>query len=263
MEKLKTRTYLKSPSKRFDPFALLISIVGLGFVFYVANRVGATAQVLDVRSAIIVVGGTFFVLLFQFDFTSAFVSIKIILKSLLGTPDRPILKILRQLDTAIINDQSLDKLRRGDRLTGELLNDIVYMYHKGLLYEEIDTFVTTRIADEYLHRELAVSLLNKAATIAPALGLFGTVLGLIGVLRSLNTPEGIGASMSLALLTTMYGTGLGSLVFTPLSGRIEHHNVIYLEAHRQLLNKIGLLLKRTERRMSRARLKEVNAYEVE
>lgn len=263
MEKLKTRTYLKIPSKRFDPFALLISIAGLGFVFYVANRVGATAQVLDVRSAIIVVGGTFFVLLFQFDFTSAFVSFKIIIKSLLGTPDRPVLRILRQLDTAIINDQSLDKLRRGDRLTGELLNDIVYMYHKGLLYEEIDTFVTTRISDEYLHRELAVSLLNKAATIAPALGLFGTVLGLIGVLRSLNTPEGIGASMSLALLTTMYGTGLGSLVFTPLSGRIEHHNVIYLEAHRQLLNKIALLLKRTERRMSRARLKEVNAYEIE
>lgn len=263
MEKLKTRTYLKIPSKRFDPFALLISIAGLGFVFYVANRVGATAQVLDVRSAIIVVGGTFFVLLFQFDFTSAFVSFKIIIKSLLGTPDRPVLRILRQLDTAIINDQSLDKLRRGDRLTGELLNDIVYMYHKGLLYEEIDTFVTTRISDEYLHRELAVSLLNKAATIAPALGLFGTVLGLIGVLRSLNTPEGIGASMSLALLTTVYGTGLGSLVFTPLSGRIEHHNVIYLEAHRQLLNKIALLLKRTERRMSRARLKEVNAYEIE
>ena len=72
MEKLKTRTYLKAPSKRFDPFALLISIAGLGFVFFVANRVGATAQVLDVRSAIIVVGGTFFVLLFQFDFTFCF-----------------------------------------------------------------------------------------------------------------------------------------------------------------------------------------------
>ena len=263
MDKLRARTYLKSPSKRFDPFALLISVVGLGFVFYVANRVGVSAQVLDVRSAIIVIGGTFFVLLFQFDFTSSFVSLKIILKSLFGTPDRPVLKILRQLDTAIINDRSLDKLRKGDRMTGELLNDIVYMYHKGLLYEEIDTYVTTRISDEYLHRELAVSLLNKAATVAPALGLFGTVLGLIGVLRSLNTPEGIGASMSLALLTTVYGTGLGSLVFTPLSGRIEHHNVIYLEAHRQLLNKIALLLKRSERRMSRARLKEVNAYEIE
>lgn len=263
MEKLKARTYLKVPSKRFDPFALLISLAGLGFVFFVANRVGLVDQVLDIRSFIIVVGGTFFVLLFQFDFTSSFVSFKIILKSLFGTPDRPVLKILRQLDTAIINDRRLDELRKGEAITGELLNDIVYMYHKGLLYEEIDTFVTARISDEYLHRELAVSLLNKAATISPALGLFGTVLGLVSVLRSLNTPEGIGASMSLALLTTVYGTGLGSLVFTPLSGRIEHHNVIYLEAHRQLLNKIALLLKRSERRMSGSQLKEVNAYEVE
>lgn len=263
MEKLKTKSYLKTPSKRFDPFALFISLAGIIFVFVTANKAGSVYQVFDIRSFIIVAGGTLFTLLFQFDFTSSLISMKIILKSLLGTPEKSVTKILRQLDDAIISDISLDELRKGEKLTGELLNDIVYMYQKGLLYEEIDTFVTARISDEYLHRELAVSLLNKAASIAPALGLFGTVLGLVGVLRSLNTPDGIGSSMSLALLTTVYGTGLGSLVFTPLSGRIEHHNIIYLEAHKQLLNKIAVILKRSERRMSKPRLKEVNAYEVE
>lgn len=262
-EKIKKKSYLKTPNKRFDPIALTLSLVGIIYVLFTASEAGAIAQVFDLRSLIIVVGGTVFVLLFQFDFTATFVSLKITLKSLLGTPDKKIIQILHQLDNAIITDIGLEELREGEMLTGELLNDIVYMYHKGLLYEEIDTFVTAKVTDEYLHRELAVSLLNKAATIAPALGLFGTVLGLIGVLRSLNTPEGIGASMSLALLTTVYGTGLGSLVFTPLSGRIEHHNVIYVEAHKQLLNKVAVLLKRSERRLSKPQLKEVNAYEVE
>ncbi len=85
--------------------------------------------------------------------------------------------------------------------------------------------------------------------IAPALGLLGTVIGLIGVLNSLNDPSKIGPSMALALMTTAYGAGLGSLILTPLAGRIEHHNVIYLENHKRLMSKVSVLLTREERQM--------------
>ena len=263
MDKLKEKSYLKIPKKRFDPIALLLSIAGLAFVFITAGKASSIQHMLDIRGLIIVIGGTVFVLLFQFDFSSNFSSLKIVIKSLLGTPDKTLVKILKQLDEAILHDTRIEELRKGEFLDGELLNDVVYMYHKGMLYEEIDVFVTARIADEYVEREMAVSLLNKASLISPALGLFGTVLGLVSVLRSLENPSAIGSSMSLALLTTVYGTALGSLVFTPLAGRIEHHNVIFLEAHKQLLNKVAILIKRSERRISTVQLKKVNAYEVE
>jgi chemotaxis protein MotA len=72
-------------------------------------------------------------------------------------------------------------------------------------------------------------------------------MGLIGVLKTLSDPSKIGVSMSLALMTTAYGAALGSLVFTPLAGRLEHHNAIFLEIHKQILSKIGVLLNRQER----------------
>jgi len=250
MEGLRVKKYLHTTRKRFDPLALILSTAGVLAVVATVGGLNDFSRLWDLRSVLIVVGGTCATLLFQFDLTGSAHATWITLRSFLGTPDRVVMGVVRQLDDAILAQRSLSELRDGFDLNGELLNDIVYMHRQGLLFEEIDAFVSSRISDEYLGRQIAVNLLQRAATIAPALGLFGTVMGLIGVLRSLASPADIGPSMSLALLTTAYGTGLGSLVFSPLAGRLEHHNHIYLEVHKQLLNKVGILLNREERNMN-------------
>ena len=249
MDGLKEKKYLQTIQQRFDPIALAISTVGLLVVAMSVAGFGSKNNFIDIHGMIIVIGGTAASLLFQFDFTSTYRSVLVIVRSFIGTPDQNVKEIIDQIDSAILTDSSLIDLRDGQELGGDLLNDIVYMYNQGLLFDEIDAFVTSRIKDDYLHRKVAVNLLNRAAAIAPALGLFGTVIGLVGVLKSLSAPSQIGASMSLALMTTAYGAGLSSLVFTPLAGRLEHHNQIYLEVHRQLLSKIGVLLTRDERRL--------------
>jgi chemotaxis protein MotA len=55
--------------------------------------------------------------------------------------------------------------------------------------------------------------------------------------------------MSLALMTTAFGSVLGSLVFTPLAGRLEHHNSVYVETHKLLMNRVSVLLQREERQL--------------
>lgn len=250
MEGLKNKKYLHVTRKRFDPLALILATVGLVAVFTTLGTFEDSQYLLDVRSIIVVVGGTAASMLFQFDFSVILQCLILILKSLLGTPEKKLMKILLELDEAILNDQDLEDLREGQEINGELVNDIIYMKKNGLLFEEIDEFVTSRISDEYLKRRVSVSLLNKAAVVAPALGLFGTVVGLVGVLRSLKDPSHIGPSMSLALMTTAYGAGIGSLIFGPLAGRLEHHNVIFLEVHKRLMSKVGVLFHRDERNLS-------------
>lgn len=250
MKGLDQKKYIVQTRRKFDPIALGLSLVGLiGVVASVA--MGASPQsYLDLRSIFVVVGGTLASILFQFDFGASFESLKLVLRSFLGTPGQHLVSSMSKLDQAILNDIALKDLKSSDHISGELLNDIVYMHTKGLLYEEIDEFVCSRVRDEFLARKVAVELMRKAGMIAPALGLFGTVIGLVGVLRSLSDPSQIGPSMSLALMTTAYGAALGSLVFTPLAGRLEHHNTIYLEYHEQLLAKVHILLKRGERNMN-------------
>lgn len=248
MEGLKEKKYLKSTRKPFDPIALVLSLFGLAAVVYGVGYGNDLESFMNTKGMLVVIGGTFASILFQFDFSSCWSSIVIIFKSFAGTPEKDVRKNMAAVDKAIKRGQSITELKSARAINGNIINDVIFMHQKGLLFDEIDAFITSKIKDEILNRNIAVSLLKKAAMISPALGLFGTVIGLVGVLNSLTEPSQIGPSMSLALMTTAYGAGLSSLVFHPLAGRLEHHNEIYLETHSQLLSKIGVLLNRDERR---------------
>ncbi|MBL4719843.1 MAG: MotA/TolQ/ExbB proton channel family protein, partial [Alphaproteobacteria bacterium] len=60
--------------------------------------------------------------------------------------------------------------------------------------------------------------------ISPAMGLIGTLVGLVQMLGSLSDPSTIGPKMALALLTTFYGAILSNLIFTPLAAKLERNS---------------------------------------
>lgn len=94
--------------------------------------------------------------------------------------------------------------------------------HKGIMLavdkvseEKIHALLTQEIntsAEEYIK---VISILRKSAEIAPAMGLIGTLVGLVQMLGDLNDITKIGPSMALALLTTFYGAILAYVIFFP------------------------------------------------
>lgn len=262
MQGLKEKKYLVNTRKRFDPITLIFSIGLLSAVLISAIGIdtglgfgtGGTFLFNDFRSFFFVVGGTLGVLLFQFDLETFFSTLVLVMRSFIASPTKHINQLMEELDETIIKGSSVLELRDGIEISGELLNDIIYMIKQKLFYEEIEDFVSTRITSVFLVRKVAVSLLNKGAKIAPALGLLGTVIGLIEVLHSLDDPSKIGPSMSLALMTTAFGSVLGSLVFTPLAGRLEHHNSMYVETHKLLMNRISVLIRREDRQLDSVKM---------
>jgi chemotaxis protein MotA len=250
---LKEKKYLSISRKRFDPVTVFFSVGLLVAVLVTSIDIdsGGNNSLMfhDFRSFFFVVGGTLGVLLFQFDLETFLHTILLVLRSFITNPVKYLNPAIEELDETIIKGGSIIDLRDGKEIVGELLNDIIYMTKEKLFYEEIEDFVGNRVASIFLVRKVAVSLLNKGAKIAPALGLLGTVIGLIEVLQSLEDPTKIGPAMSLALMTTAFGSVLGSLVFTPLAGRLEHHNIAYVETHKMLMNRVSILLKREERNL--------------
>jgi chemotaxis protein MotA len=253
IEGLKERKYVQTAKKRTAPISLLVATVIFALVVMASIGVGKGKSLVDIRGLLIVVGGTMASLVFQFDLMVLLKSVMMVGRSFAGTPDREVQRAMRDIDRAIIEGQSLTQIKRSDELTGEILADVIHMYNRGLTYDEIDAFVTGRVQDEYFEREMATAMLQKASIVAPSFGLFGTVIGLVQVMQSMSSPGQIGPAMSLALMTTAYGAGLASLLFTPLAGRLEHHNHIYLECHKQLLSKIGILMKRDDQSLETVR----------
>ncbi len=50
--------------------------------------------------------------------------------------------------------------------------------------------------------------------------MIGTLIGLVQMLRNLESPDSIGAGMAVALITTFYGALAANLVFIPLAGKL-------------------------------------------
>ena len=57
--------------------------------------------------------------------------------------------------------------------------------------------------------------------IAPAMGMIGTLVGLVAMLGNMADPKAIGPAMAVALLTTLYGAMIAEAIFMPLIYKIK------------------------------------------
>ncbi len=69
--------------------------------------------------------------------------------------------------------------------------------------------------------EIAQKLFMSWGDLAPALGMVGTLIGLVQMLANMSDPAAIGPAMAVALLTTLYGALLANLVAIPIAKKLE------------------------------------------
>lgn len=66
-------------------------------------------------------------------------------------------------------------------------------------------------------------VIQSAAVSAPALGMVGTVLGMVVMLSNMSDPANIGPGISTGLMGTLYGVMSANLLFNPLSKKIKYN----------------------------------------
>ncbi len=72
--------------------------------------------------------------------------------------------------------------------------------------------------------EFGKATLDALGKYAPALGMIGTLVGLVLMLQNMDDPSQIGAGMAVALLTTMYGAVIANAFAQPLADRLVRRN---------------------------------------
>lgn len=87
--------------------------------------------------------------------------------------------------------------------------------------KEIRRSLNTEIQISYERATRATEVFETMGNFAPAMGLIGTIVGLIQMLGSLSNPESIGPAMALALITTLYGATLANIIFLPIAGKLK------------------------------------------
>lgn len=220
-----------SPNFQFKPASRQIdlsTIIGLSAILILIGLTlawnGQFTSFLDAPSFFIVVGGTAAITIMATtwqDLQNTWSVLKSTFASMQVEPHEYSRQLLDLAMVArqkgLIQLQSYDKSMRSD----SFLRQSMRLLSDGIKPEEISALLKQEI-DSVVHRqEQAVRVLRRAADIAPAMGLIGTLIGLVQMLGNLEDPSTIGPSMALALLTTFYGAFLSTAVLTPLATKLE------------------------------------------
>lgn len=67
--------------------------------------------------------------------------------------------------------------------------------------------------------ESGAGIFGALGDVAPAMGMIGTLIGLVGMLAVLDDPRAIGPQMAVALLTTMYGSIIATVIANPIKDK--------------------------------------------
>ena len=81
----------------------------------------------------------------------------------------------------------------------------------------------------------AVQPFDKAGGFAPTMGILGTVMGLVHVLKNLSSPETVGPAISSAFIATLYGVAAANFVFFPVATRLKGLSAAELELYAMTL----------------------------
>lgn len=91
----------------------------------------------------------------------------------------------------------------------------------GIESETIKDFMDTEIENMQSRHSKGQAIFNMMGAIFPAWGMIGTLLGLINLLLKLDDPAQIGPSMSVALVTTFYGSIIANFICIPMAGKLK------------------------------------------
>ena len=85
-----------------------------------------------------------------------------------------------------------------------------------------------------LCHSMGANIFSAWGEIAPAMGMIGTLVGLVAMLGNMADPKAIGPAMAVALLTTMYGAIIANIIFMPMLVKLEGYTV-YEVSYRELV----------------------------
>ena len=211
-------------TRRSVDIATIVGIVvSFGLMIWAILMGGPLSLFIDVPSIAIVFGGTAGVALISFPLADVLGTIAIFKKTVL----------IREADTNALIAQMMEfatKARKGgilslqdsiDQVEDQFLVKALQMAVDGQEPADLKTMLQTEIDNIAARHSNGAQILDTMGAIAPAMGMVGTLIGLVQMLQNMSDPAAIGPAMAVALLTTFYGAVLANVLFLPMAGKLK------------------------------------------
>lgn len=205
-----------------------IACIGLIIFGIVTGEDGVAAifNFLHLNSAIITFGGAFCCILASnsmSDFLGGLKSIKLVFKvPSIETPQ--IINKIIELSNVARKEGLLSLEEAAADLDDPFLKKGILLIVDGTDPELVRGILETELSSVEGRHKAKIGFWQDVASMGPAWGMIGTLIGLINMLQNMSDPSSVGPNMSVALITTLYGSMLANWIATPVATKLKSNN---------------------------------------
>lgn len=201
--------------------ATLIGLIGaFGIVLTSIILGGSAGTFVNYPSLAVVLGGTAMVTMMKFSLGKFLGAASVAINAFLYKPSKP--------EDLIATAVELAKTARQGGLLALEDAEIPDKFMKtglGLLIDGHPADIVRTMLVKDLHQTLkrhndGQDIFKAIGDVGPAMGMIGTLIGLVQMLANMDDPKKIGPAMAVALLTTLYGAILATMFALPIADKL-------------------------------------------
>ena len=200
-------------------------IASMGVIVFAMNNSASLDSFIEMTSIAIVFAGSIVVLLTRSklgDFINMFS--KIIMKTIFAGVDKPVDLIEQIIEMANIARKDGLIALEGQDIKNHFLAKGIGLLVDSTPADIIESSLENELSLMKSRHENAALQYRSLAEIAPAMGMIGTLCGLVGMLQNMSDPKAIGPAMAIALLTTLYGALVANVIAKPIAEKLEGYS---------------------------------------
>ena len=205
--------------------ATLIGIIGaIGAIIISIMMGGEMGMFVNAPGLMIVVGGTVAVTLMKFPLGLTLGAFGIALKAFIHKPQQPSKIIEQSMELAnVARKEGLLGLENVE-VENEFLRDGIQLVVDGNDPALVQKMLTKNISLAIERNEIGLNVFKAIGDVAPAMGMIGTLIGLVQMMSNMSDPKAIGPAMAVALLTTFYGAVIANTMALPIADKLAHRS---------------------------------------
>ena len=186
----------------------------------------ALGNFVDVASIMITLGGSFSVMLASYslkDYVASLKSIALIFKAP-SLDKSEIIKKIIDLSNVARKEGLLSLEEAAGDLNDQFLKKGILLIVDGTDPDLVRAIMETELISIDGRHKSKITFWDQLGAMGPAWGMIGTLIGLINMLQNMSDAAAIGPNMSIALITTLYGSMLANWICAPVSSKLKVNN---------------------------------------
>lgn len=201
--------------------ATLVGFIAAWALIIATIALGSGALVfINAPSIMIVLGGAFAVVMMRFTLAQFLGSFKTAAKAFMYKGETPEELIATVVELAGVARKEGLLALEGREIENPVLEKGITMLVDGHEPAIVKSALTTEMNETVARHSIGQAIFKSIGDAGPAMGMIGTLVGLVQMLSNMSDPKSIGPAMAVALLTTLYGAMLANMFALPISDKL-------------------------------------------